>query len=1056
MRYFQSGLMLTLLASVLVPTTALADVQRKKFTIPNAYLVVEVLDDNLMHFELSAIGPGPSESDRLYTSPMILKTDYPGASTFNHNANTIETRDMRLIIDQQSLCVEVHDKHKANVKLTTFCPANLTAAFKGLNIDGDAINQVYGLGQQFRTLGDADNDWIAHGEREGERGLGNGFPGFDGAAVGNVQIPVYYGLGDNGLNYAVLLDNVYFQHWKFHLSPWQVRMFGDQLRWYLITGPDLPALRAAYMQLTGTPPVPPRKAFGLWVSEFGYRNFGEISNLLHGRPADGGPSCPPQVVTDPKRNAICPKSGLRDENFPVDGFVLDLNWFGGVQKCQAGVCNQPTTHMGMLDWDQDQTLDLSKNPYLFKNPDAQIKAFHDDDIGLVNIEESYLAKSSDTFTIIPSNLTVYQRTSGKCDASKQEHAIETVTGFWGEGKMIDWSDAQAGTFIHDQRRFPNVSQKGITSHWTDLGEPETFDPAGCYEGVEKTGSGVKNEHPDIHNLYNLLWNKSIWDGYVSKQGTPNALGITNPRPFILARSGAAGTQRYGVAMWSGDIASTLASLATHYNAQMHMSFSGIDYYGADLGGFRRERLPHNNVQGAYRGFEREAYTQWLANAAWTDVPVRPHTDNEFKLQEGAPRYATAPHLVGDTRSNLANLRQRYELIPYYYSLAHMAHQTGAPVVPPPVFYYQQDVKLRGVGHQKMLGRDLMIGIVARHGEYARDVYLPAGRWVNYHTNEWITSGGETVGNVPVYRDGLLRIPAFARAGALLPKMAVDAATKDAFGHRKGGSPPRDDFIIRAYADPTKTTFTVFEDDGVTLKYGTHGRPSYHHRKTEVSQQQNSATSVTVTLTPAVDVNGNGPFPGAVNARHNIVELVVDGAEATAVNLNGNALAQLDSLDALQAADSGWVNAGANLIMAKSAKAPVPALKEFLFSLQQTAPSTSVNFVCDNGETSPGQSVFVVGSIPQLGSWDPRQARKLNPSIYYEYIYNPPQGGQHVGPKRPVWTGVVAGLPALPSFEWKCIRLNDDGSGEPSWQPDANNIFQSAKTFGYAGQAQGSF
>ena len=127
--------------------------------------------------------------------------------------------------------------------------------------------------------------------------------------MGNVQIPVYYGLGDNGLNYAVLLDNVYFQEWKFHLSPWQVRMFGDQLRWYLITGPDLPALRAAYMQLTGTPPVPPRKAFGLWVSEFGYRNFGEISNLLNGRPADGGPNCPPQVVMDPKRNAICPTIG---------------------------------------------------------------------------------------------------------------------------------------------------------------------------------------------------------------------------------------------------------------------------------------------------------------------------------------------------------------------------------------------------------------------------------------------------------------------------------------------------------------------------------------------------------------------------------------------------------------------------------------------------------------------------------------------------------------------------------------------------------------------------
>jgi alpha-glucosidase len=196
--------MLTLLASVLVPITALTDVQRKKFTTPHAYLVVEVLDDDLIHFELSAIGPGPSESDQLYTSPMIFKTDYPGASTFNQNANAIETRDIRLVIDQQSLCVEVHDKNKANAKLTKFCPANLKEAFKGLNIDRNAINQVYGLGQQFRTLGDANDDWIAHGGREGDSGLGNGFPGFDGAAVGNVQIPVYYGVGDNNLNYAVL------------------------------------------------------------------------------------------------------------------------------------------------------------------------------------------------------------------------------------------------------------------------------------------------------------------------------------------------------------------------------------------------------------------------------------------------------------------------------------------------------------------------------------------------------------------------------------------------------------------------------------------------------------------------------------------------------------------------------------------------------------------------------------------------------------------------------------------------------------------------------------
>ena len=44
------------------------------------------------------------------------------------------------------------------------------------------------------------------------------------------------------------------------------------------------------------------------------------------------------------------------------------------------------------------------------------------------------------------------------------------------------------------------------------------------------------------------------------------------------------------------------TLRAHFNAQLHMSFSGIDYYGSDLGGFRREVLPHSDKQGRYRGY----------------------------------------------------------------------------------------------------------------------------------------------------------------------------------------------------------------------------------------------------------------------------------------------------------------------------------------------------------------------------------------------------------------------------------------------------------------------
>jgi alpha-glucosidase len=183
---------------------------------------------------------------------------------------------------------------------------------------------------------------------------------------------------------------------------------------------------------------------------------------------------------------------------------------------------------------------------------------------------------------------------------------------------------------------------------------------------------------------------------------------------------------------------------------------------------RIRRLPpadaENHDNGDYRGYEEELYTEWFANACWFDVPVRPHTDNQFRRVN--PPYDTAPDLVGKKASNLANLRQRYELIPYYYSLAYRAHLAGEPVVPPLVFYYQDDPAVRTIGHEKLIGRDLLVGVVARHGEFERDVYLPKGKWADYYSHEWVNSIGAPSATCPTYREDLFRLPVFARAGAM--------------------------------------------------------------------------------------------------------------------------------------------------------------------------------------------------------------------------------------------------------------------------------------------------
>ena len=995
----------TLVAAAAAP----AEVVREKVSGAQGYVVVEVLDDDLVHFEIAAVGDGPAVSEPIYTSPMVQRTAWEGPSAVTVSGTTVETSELRIEVDENDLCIRVEDLARG-VYLTTICPVDLTRAWKGIDIDPAAFEHVYGLGQQFKNAGSADGDWTALGVRQGEGLLGNGFAGFQQAAVGNVQIPVAYFVG-KGVNAALMMDNVYKQSWDFVANWWQARMFGDQLRFFVMAGPDLPDLRSDYMELTGRPPVPPRKAFGLWVSEFGYDGWEEVDAL---------------------------RDGLRAADFPVDGFVLDLNWFGGVVPGAAS-----ESEMGRLDWDQDQEPRLADNPYSFPEPGARIAAYAADHLGLVAIEESYLADTTDTFSEMPDALSSYHRTDGRCDPLRQDRPVTRVQGFWGVGRMIDWTDPEAGRWIHDNRRRPSLSGLGLIAHWTDLGEPETFDPAACYDGVEPG----KADHPDVHNLYNLLWNRSIWQGYAAHQGEPNALGVTNPRPFIVTRSGAAGIQRYGAAMWSGDIAANLESLATHMNAQMHMSMSGIDYYGADIGGFRRETMPYNDKQGSYRGYQDELYTQWFANGAWFDVPVRPHTDNEFVVV--TPPYATAPHLVGDLESNRANLRQRYELIPYYYSLAYRAHLEGEPVVPPLVFYHQEDPAVRRIGHEKLIGRDILVAIVARHGEYERDVYLPAGRWANYHSHEWVESDGETVADVPVYRDGLFRLPAFVRAGAILPKMQVDASTKDAFGRRRdGGIDPT--LVLRVYADAAPSSFMLYEDDGTTLLYDAEARPRYHHRRTEIVQQGGR-----VTIAPAVDIGGTGAYPGAPSSRSVVVEMVAEDAEATAVSLDGSALPKSASPEAFAAAESGWRNAGRNLILAKSPPSDVYDRTEFVVSLAPVAPATSVSFVCDRGFTVPGESVYAIGSLPALGAWDPAAAVRLAPSVYFDYIVAPPPGHVGPGPSSPVWTGVVDDLPPETSFEWKCIRRREDGSGSPTWEAGENNRHLTTAS-GYSGRSYGSF
>ena len=361
------------------------------------------------------------------------------------------------------------------------------------------------------------------------------------------------------------------------------------------------------------------------------------------------------------------------------------------------------------------------------------------------------------------------------DAAGEPLLTSPTRQWWGHGGMIDWANADAGAYWHDLKRQPLIDM-GVAGHWTDLGEPELFNPANLY------GTGLTQA--EIQNSYNLMWLDSIADGY--RRNAPSQ------RVFMLSRSGAAGMQKLGAALWSGDTASDFWSLLAQMPQQTHLMWSGIDYYGSDVGGFHREALSHFDGAPDRDAAMNGLYTQWLAYAALFELPVRAHAENLCNCKE------TAPVRIGDLASNRAALKLRAALLPYYYSLAHQAWQRGEPVFPSLDYWYPDDKGARALATTKMIGRQLIGAAIAEYGAETGEIYLPTGIWYDLRTGQRVDSAGGPL-QIPLWRDGVFTLPLFARDGAIVPMQRDGVDTLGVFGAGDG-------------------FFDWFDDDGKTLAY----------------------------------------------------------------------------------------------------------------------------------------------------------------------------------------------------------------------------------------------
>jgi alpha-D-xyloside xylohydrolase len=274
---------------------------------------------------------------------------------------------------------------------------------------------------------------------------------------------------------------------------------------------------------------------------------------------------------------------------------------------------------------------------------------------------------------------------------------------------------------------------------------------------------------EMHNAFPLLYNRASFEVTVQERG----------ESVVWGRSGYAGSQRYPL-NWVGDSPMSFEGMAAALRAGLSLSLSGIPFWSHDIGGFWTPAGP-----GA---LTPTLYIRWA----------------QFGLLSSHARFhgigPREPWAHGEQAVAIVRefARLRYRLLPYLWSLAREASEAGVPVVRPMWLEFPEDPVVSGLDRQYMLGPSLLVAPVFNDEGRCR-VYLPAGRWHDFWTNQPTLGPTHLDLNVP-----LERMPLFVRDDSIIPL----APAMDYVGERPW-EPLRLDVRVSSrartvFADPTQT------------------------------------------------------------------------------------------------------------------------------------------------------------------------------------------------------------------------------------------------------------
>lgn len=527
---------------------------------------------------------------------------------------------------------------------------------------------------------------------------------------------------------------------------------------YLLSGGNENAICREFRTLIGRSYIPPRWAFGLAQSRWGYKTEEDVREVAR---------------------------QYKEHDLPLDMICMDIEYMQDYADFTVNKERFPDLTKLSADL-------KAQGIRLVPIIDAGVRVDPNDSTCTEGLEKGYFCKKADGTPFVAA---VWPGKAYFADFLRPEvrewfgHKYKALTdcgieGFWNDMNepSLFYSPERLRAFLDDMaalREKDNIEQEEFFPRVVG-GAMGLMNSPADYASFYHEADGRKVRHDQVHNLYGGSMTRAAGESFADLR--------PGQRTLLYSRSSFIGSHRYG-GIWLGDNNSSWAQLLANIQMMPSVQMCGFLYSGADLCGFSCDTTP-------------DLALRWLEFGLLTPL-MRNHSAVGTRMQE----YYRFPEVLPAVRNMI---RLRYALLPYLYSEFMKAALENTSYFRPLAFDYPDDPDAREVEDQLLLGEGLMAAPVYVQNAHGRHVYLPEPmkllrlRAVDDYDEEILPAGHHYI------RCALDEMLLFIRPGHIIPVAQPANNTAEL-----------DDASLTLWSflpNGESAEYRMYRDDGVTTEY----------------------------------------------------------------------------------------------------------------------------------------------------------------------------------------------------------------------------------------------